>query len=690
MRRSIKFTFLLLIAIAAATPVAAQNDDQIWQSLLEVWAEENDMESIPDELVEQLQDYLENPININDTASTELYNLPFVTDYHRDAIRAYIALNGPMVSPAELHLLNGFDTLTLRILRLFTTVAPVPNGNDISIKQVLRDGHSNFRTGFKTVMPRSRGYLDDKYAGDPFRLYFRYYFKYRDRIAFQLSGEKDAGESFSDQHPLSGFDNYGFYLMFNDFGRLRRAIVGKYNLQFGQGATLWSGYAPYMSDGMTLRRYGQGIRPAGPFSEYGYFSGVAATLGISRHLDLTAFYSDVDRDATLGDSLDDGSCVYRSIYNSGYHRTENEISKEHQLREQLFGGHLQYANGRLVVGATAYFTKFEDLIIPKKYVYNEYYFRGKDNFNAGIDFTWRYRRLMLFGEAAVAVNDSIKEMTKNSDSKPLAAVVGLQYHFNANNDLSIAARYGSPIYHNLYANTIGQSSDVQNDMGVVLSFRTLLPLEIKLFGTVDFFRRPEIRYRIYVPSHGVDCKLHAFRQLGRRTNMELRYRLHTDMRNVTGQPNLVEHTVRHQFTGSLVYTLSNHWTLHTRAAYSLFRCDLHESQHGVALLQDVAWNSLGTRPLSLAARVVLFDVTDYDARLYFYESELMYEFAVPMLNGRGIRTGLVMRHELSHNLSFAFKYALTYYPHQETIGSSYDLIKGNKKHEIKAQFRWRF
>ena len=86
----------------------------------------------------------------------------------------------------------------------------------------------------------------------------------------------------------------------------------------------------------------------------------------------------------------------------------------------------------------------------------------------------------------------------------------------------------------------------------------------------------------------------------------------------------------------------------------------------------------------------MFDISDYDARLYAYESDLMYEYSVPLFNGRGVRSYLICRYEISSRLSFAVKYALSYYPEQESVGSGYDAIAGNKKQEVKVQLRWHF
>lgn len=703
LRRFLLFLFLLGPVFHS---VAQDDGDGVWRQLLEQWADQNDSENVPDDLVEQLCSFLEYPLNLNDTASDELMLLPFLSDYHRDAIKAYIAQNGEMVTLAELELINGFDSLTVSLLRCFTTVAPVKKNNGFSLKQMLGSGHSNLRSGFKTTAPLARGYKEDIYYGSPFRLYFRYEFKYADRVSFRLSGDKDAGEAFRFASassngvgvPFLGFDYYGCHLMVKDMGILKRAIVGKYHLQFGQGVTLWSGFASWMSGSMPLRRFGQGITAASAFCEYGYLRGAAATLSLlpeymKKSLDLTLFYSNVNRDATQSssDSLFAEEQQVQSLYSSGYHRTNSELAKKGCLNEQLFGGHLQYRMQNLVVGATAVSTLLGSEIIPADYVYNHFAFSGKENFNCGMDATFRYRRLLLFGEAAMSQLHISGSSGSDEVPLPLSAVAGMQMSFDAKTMLSAAYHYGSPSYQNLHSNTIGQTSSGQNEEGLLLFFQSQLPYYVMVQSSIDLFRFPWMRYRVYSPSSGVDYRLKVSKDLSHRTMLDAQYRYRASQRNSDASLYSIEDIVRQQLQLSLDYSYSDSWRFVSRLVYSWFRCDDHEPLQGFLLLQDATWRLPSpTNPLSLGLRLAIFDIAGYDARIYTYENDLMYEFSVPMLTGRGMRSYLVCHYELSQNLSFALKYAITYYPENEVTGSGYEQIDGGVKNEFKAQFRWRF
>lgn len=691
-----KRTLLLFVAIQLSFVgiLAAQNvEEQLWQSMIEEWAEQNDSESVPDELVEELQHFIDNPVNLNDTASELLASLPFINDLQRDVIKAYIAQNGQMTSMAELHLMNGFDTLQIRLLKVFATAEPIDDNTMPTLKTMLRHSHSNLRLGVKTTYPRSRAYNEKKYLGSPFREYFRYKLHYSNRLSFQFSGDKDAGDPFrfaveDNKAPMLGFDYYGYHLMVDDMGVVKSAIVGKYQLQFGQGATLWSGFAPWGGYDMPLRRYGQGIRAASAFCEYGYLRGAAATISlIPKRLETTVFYSYVKRDGTL-DTADDGTVFLTSLYNSGYHRSENEAMKKWRLDEHLAGAHIQYRRPTLNIGATAYGTFFGDTVSPAKNVYNTFAFRGRQLFNAGVDAAWRYRRTILFGEVATSIERS--SYRYSGATLPLAAVAGLETSFSSDNSLSVAYRYGAPTYHNFFANTIGQSSSPQNDAGVIMNLHLRLPLNVRLAGSADLFRNPWMRYRLYAPSSGADYRVRLSKDMTPHTQVIVQYQYRVADRNSDLQTYAVETTTRQRLSLHIEYSKDG-WRLLSRLVLTSFSCMDHSPEHGFLMLQDISrTTTLGGKPLTVNARSAIFDVTAYDARIYSSESDLMYEFNAPMLMYRGMRNYLVVRYDLSDDISVAVKYAVTYYPEQEALGSGYDTTTGNHRHELKAQLRLRF
>ena len=105
--------------------------------------------------------------------------------------------------------------------------------------------------------------------------------------------------------------------------------------------------------------------------------------------------------------------------------------------------------------------------------------------------------------------------------------------------------------------------------------------------------------------------------------------------------------------------------------------------------QDVIWKPVA-RPFSFTARYALFDINSFDARIYAYENDILYEFYVPFFQNRGSRFYINTRYRLGRNLTLEFRVGRTYLENADVIGSGNDAISGNTRTEIKTQLKVRF
>ena len=688
---------LILLSLLALLPLAANTQELMpyaWRSYLELLSEEGEDETVED-LMELYETYRDKPANVNDTL-TLLRDFPFVNDLQRDCLKAYVVLYGSLLSIEELYSINGFDSMTVELLRPLVTFEPIETIARLTLKEILSHGHSNLVMGVSGTVEQARGYRDSIYEGNNMRLMWRYYFRYKDRIQLQLSGDKDPGEAFFAGSQRLGFDFYGYSLMINDVGRyvgsgrhpyLKRVVIGQYHAQFGQGLTLWSGFGPRAAWETSIYRNTQGIRPSGAFTEYGYLCGAAATIALSQHWNLALAYSYVDRDATLPRKEKDDTV--QSIYNSGYHRTETEIKKRNQLGEHLIGGHLEYRNSNLQIGLTGAATFLEKVIEPATYVYNDNSFRGNRNINVGIDATYRYRRLLLFGEAAICANHAFDSTAPNVSP---AAVLGGEFIFNNNHRASLLMRYYSPTYHNLHAIALGQSSTPQNEMGIGCHYQGRLPLGITAMGIADFFYFPHMKYLVYAPSHGQEYRVTLSRPIEavKGLSVNVRYRYKDKGRNITPSTMvdgkyLLEQTYRHQVQGDIEYSVGD-WRLVTRIGYAHYHGNVTQADKGLLLYQDIQYHPQHI-PLTVAARVAWFDVDDYEARLYTVESDFIYQYNSMVYQNEGYRCYLVAKYDINRHWNIGIKYGITAYTDRDTFGSSYEQIDANHRQQWRVQMR---
>lgn len=678
---------LLLVPLAGKTQELMP---YAWQSYLELLVEGGEDETA-EELMELYETYREMPANVNDTLLS-LRDFPFVSDLQRERLKAYVLLYGPLLSAEELYAINGFDSMTVELLRPLVTFKPIDTAQRATLKEILTHGHSNLVLGMGGTVEEARGYRDSIYEGDNLRLMWRYYFRYKDRVQLQLAGDKDPGEAFFAASQQKGFDFYGYSLMVNDIGKgrgayIQRLVLGQYHAQWGQGLTLWSGFGPRASWETGISRHSAGIRPNGAFTEYGYLRGAAVAIALPRHWSLSLAYSYVDRDATL--PRKEREDTVQSIYNSGYHRTETEIKKRNQLGEHLIGGHLEYRNSNLQIGLTGAATLLKKVIEPATYVYNDNAFRGNSNINVGLDAAYRHGRLLLFGEAAICANHAFDSAVANISP---AAVVGGEFVFNNRHRASLLMRYYSPTYHNLHAIALGQSSTPQNEMGIGCHYQGRLPLGITAAGMADWFYFPHMKYLAYAPTHGQEYRLMLSRPVewAKGLSVHVRYRYKEKGRNITPSTMvdgkyMLEQTYRHQVQGDIAYS-SGAWRLVTRIGYAHYHGDETGADKGLLLYQDIQYRPQHI-PLTVAARVAWFDVDDYEARLYTVESDFIYQYNSAVFQNEGYRCYLVARYDITPHWNIGIKYGLTAYTDRDTFGSGYDLIDSNHRQQWRIQMR---
>lgn len=696
MNRLYRLSFLTLGLLTVLLPlcvVAQEEDDsQCWYDWVQEWLDDRESGSIPDEMVDALAALSEHPINLNDTASDDILQLPFITPFQWEIIKAYILQYGQMRSTNELYLLNGFDTKTLRLLRHFVCVKPVIRREPFSLNEELRRCHSNLVMGTRRVLEQSAGYADSSYLGSPYRLYFRYRFSNDNHIILQVSGKKDAGEEFFRGTQPHGFDYYGGYLLLKDFGLLKRTIFGHYQLQFGEGLTLWNGFSGWSSSVLSLARRGQGIKGAGALTEYGFFQGAATQLSLGKHWDVTPFFSNIKRDATVPTAGwdDDGGLLWvQSIYQSGYHRTINEISKKDILNEMLYGSRLQWHNMHLRIGATGYGVQYAVPIIPHRYVYNYNAFAGQWGIALGTDFDYWHDNFACFGELSYA-----RALDTSLAGVPLAGIIGMTYYMDVDHRVGIVYRNYSPTYQNLYSSALGRNSRNQNEQGIQVNWESLLLHQLRVVALFDLYSFPQVKYNVYQPSGGYNCRIKLSQDISQYNTISFQLNYRSERKNtsaVTDPTYWAEEIHRTRMHFGWNRQLNQHWSWRSLVSYCYYSSDNNEPQSGIVAAQEVRYTSTSKHfPATIATKWSMFSVSDYTAALYMPENDLQYEYSSLVMVGNGVRGYLSVRYEPTENIKFVLKYGITAYMDRDSIGSGRDITQGPIRQDVRLQFRWKW
>lgn len=620
---------IVLLLLALPLTAAAQFDDAIEQ-----WVEEHGSDAGVAEMSDLFMQLVENPVNLNDTVG--MASLPFLSPFQVRALRNYITLYGQFVSVKELHLVPGFDSLTVALILPMVKAEPYEKQSFPGMREMLRRGRHTLTTGVGGTVEQAKGYENGKYEGDNLRGLLCYRFNYDNHVQLQLSADKDPTE-------VWGKDNFLSYsLMVSDLfiGRavhIEKLVLGRFNVQFGQGVTMWTGYEPFSLTGNSPVRFAGGVKTASPFYEEGWQEGFAATVGFGRKVSVSVFGS----------------------------RAEDEW---------LGGGHVEFRHGNLVLGLTATASFLDDSVRLRNYVYNQDYFRGDRAGALGVDALWQVGRLLFFGELAT-----------DAEGHP-AAIGGMRLTLWGDNSIGIAVRHYEPCYHNLHTAAYSIGSRTANEQGVSLDGRFRLPLGVAALVSADVHRFPKIRYGCYAPSTGSKWQLQLGHAVGPKGEATVRYTLRHQQRNVPGTSGkVIENTLRQQLQGQYRFT-SGPWRFTTRAILSWFNTEESGHQQGWAVSQEARYNQ---GRWQTAVQVTWHDINGYYARIYLSESYIQYAYSLPMLQGRGLRTSAVVRCDLTHWLNLSFKYTLAFRPGEDHIGSDNATTPGPVRQTWHLQLRYK-
>ena len=697
----------LLISISAFTQqpdIPIKADETEIKDKIENIAENIEASTDYTELIEDLKYLRENPLNLNFAEEDDLRQLVFLNDMQIFKLIAYRETYGNFVSVYELNGVDGFNEETIQKILPYIVVGNVKPKFSLSLKNIFKYGRHDLFMRYQRILQEQKAYsaIDDsslyanpnsRYLGSPDKIYLRYGFNYSNRIKFGLTAEKDAGEIFLKENVndslrqilgsdlKSGFDFMSFHLHVKEVGPLKSLSIGDYQLRFGQGLTLWSGLAFGKSaDATNIKRMAPGIKPYTSTDENRYFRGMAATFDL-RKFEISAFYSThkLDANPKAIDTADRESAYFTSLQETGLHRTPNELIKKHALGVSVFGGNINYRNNRLKIGFTAFQSKFEADLQKQFYPYNQFDFKGSELVNAGIDYSYLFNKVNVFGEVAV------------SDNGGLAQLHGIVANLHPRLAVSLMYRNYKKDYHNFYSNALAEGSYNRNEQGIYTGIRLNLQSKWTVSAYIDNFKFPWLKYRIDAPSGGNEFLVQADYFLSGNVLMYFRFRQKNKQINESGLESYTDrliNTRKSNFRYHVEYAISESVVLKNRIEYLVFKEGADYRGSGYILYQDIVWRPpLGK--LSIVFRYSIFDTDSYDERIYAYENDVLYAFSVPAFYYKGSKAYLLLKYELGSRIDCWLRMSHTYLSNKRTMGASLDEIDGNTKSEVKVQLRIR-
>lgn len=663
------------------------------EDYLEQLIEQNDNSSGDYEgLIDLDRSLREHPINLNKATVEDmspLHELALLTDIQINAILTYRQKVGYFISVYELQAVPYLDVNTIKILLPYIRVNSDITAAQVSLHEVLFDGDYTLLARGQQVLQKQEGYSpvdtsassSTRYLGSPLGLYGRFRYQFGTKFSYGITGQKDPGEEFFKGSQKKGFDFYSYHLYYRSNKFLKAIALGDYELKFGQGLLVASGFGVTKSSLITDIKYGgRTLRPYTSTNEFNFFRGAAAVVG-TNNIFITAFASYKKIDGNIGsiDTIGDNVFV-TSIGGDGYHRTPSEVANKNTIGQTVFGGNADFRIGSLLLGASAIHSRFSASLEPPYQPYNTFVFRGDQLTNGAIHYDWQYRNFNFFGEGAI------------DDAGGKALVSGLMISVDPKVDLVFMYRNYARDFHSLYANAFGESGTNNNESGLYNGIIIRPSRKWSVNAYADFFAKPWLAFNADGPTNGTEYLVQLTYKPNKVLEIYGRWKDEFKMQNASQDIVPVDYLVntrKQNLRFNLIYKASSSITVKSRVEWVFFRQENSPLQHGFLAYQDIIWKKLGF-PVSLSARFCLFDADDYDARIYAYENDVLYAFSIPAFSDRGIRYYLVARYTVTRGIDIWLRYAQTYYSNLDVIGSGLDEINGNHKSELKAEVRFKF
>ncbi|MGN6435814.1 MAG: ComEA family DNA-binding protein [Agriterribacter sp.] len=636
----------------------------------------DDAETSDDTWMQQIEFYKRSPLNLNTATEDDLRNLQMLNALQIEHFINYRRLLGKLISIYELQAVPSWDIATILKIRLYVTVSNTSTPIQ-QLKYDFRKGDYSFITRYGRTIEKAKGYQPADsgasfYAGSPARIMLRFKYNYKNQLQYGITAAKDAGEPFFNQGNRAGFDFYSFHLFSKQAGLIKTIALGDYTVNMGQGLICWQGLAFGKGAGIAnIKRQSATLRPYNSAGSFFFNRGAAVSLQKNNwesnlFISLRRLDGNLARDTAFSENIS-------SIQLSGYHRTPSELEDKSAFRLFSYGGNISYRKKSWRAGFNIIQYHFSKPIQKETQPYNLYAIQGNYWSNYSVNYQYTYKNIHFFGETAV---------DKNLHA---GAVHGLLASLHARTDFVLFHRYISPTYQAFYGNAFTVNSNPTNEQGLYTGAMFRLSPAIKLDAYIDLFQFPWLKYRVDAPAIGKDYFVQMTYKPGKLTEIYSRYREQqkpVNQNNAQSALNTVTAFSNRSWRTQVNHQLSSTVSIRQRFELLWYTQETTSPEKGFLLFFDVFYKPMQSR-FAANARLQYFESDSYNSRLYAYENDVLYYFAIPVFYDKGSRYYLNIHYKINKKLAVWCKWAQTIYNNRTSIGSGLDEIAGNRKSELR-------
>ena len=243
----------------------------------------------------------------------------------------------------------------------------------------------------------------------------------------------------------------------------------------------------------------------------------------------------------------------------------------------------------------------------------------------GVNARWNMGKVDIWGEVA----------TSHGNKWGVGVITGVRYRPISDVNLLAIYRYYSPEFDNVYANSLCSWSRMKDEHGGYLGveYNRLKNWQLSAFGDVWKTGFETMAQADFIPQKD--------------------YRMHTRFR-VKRKDEKDTYSLR----WNMVYEFGQ-WKMKTQADGNIVQAE-GEWTYGWSVLQDVEYRFADV-PIVLQLRAQAFDAREWNNRVYIYENDVLYAYAIPFVYGLGGRFWLNARYKINDIFSVYLRVSETIY-----------------------------
>jgi hypothetical protein len=230
-----------------------------------------------------------------------------------------------------------------------------------------------------------------------------------------------------------------------------------------------------------------------------------------------------------------------------------------------------------------------------------------------------------------------------------AGLLGAQVSLSKAIQIGAIARTYSRSFSNPYGSAFGERSKNEGENGLYAGLSWSPSKRWRLNAYIDQYAFPWLRYQADAPSWGQEAMCSIIYQPERKISMLAQLRVEEKPSNVPGMPmDRLAFAQRKTFKIAVMAQIERVFQV---------KCAVHTSRYmqdgqyykGFAVSEELRVQRGGWR-LTLGA--VLFHTDNYDARVYGYESDVLYAFSMPAYQGKGNRKYVMLQGKIAERIGF--------------------------------------